>query len=74
MINAHACEYVLYPYEFTLLSNIVLFIFSSLAVLYPYEFTLLSNTENEFAEENVVLYPYEFTLLSNRCCSGFCVN
>ena len=59
-------EYVLYLYEFTLLSNVILLRLLHGRVLYLYEFTLLSNNIASIATWLLVLYLYEFTLLSNR--------
>ena len=56
---------VLLPYEFTLLSNLLVSDISSFIVLLPYEFTLLSNKVLIVRVIFFVLLPYEFTLLSN---------
>ena len=57
--------YVLYLYEFTLLSNGFHHYVTKDGVLYLYEFTLLSNRSTVFIKSATVLYLYEFTLLSN---------
>ena len=57
---------VLLPYEFTLLSNVMMLIKIGFIVLLPYEFTLLSNMFLNMIILILVLLPYEFTLLSNR--------
>ena len=57
--------FVLYLYEFTLLSNDILLVFKLSDVLYLYEFTLLSNKGRSKFNTDRVLYLYEFTLLSN---------
>ena len=54
---------VCYPYEFTLLSNLVAPAPLSLLVCYPYEFTLLSN--NNFNRE----YDSKFVTPMNLHCS-----
>ena len=56
---------VCYPYEFTLLSNLVGEYQNCKTVCYPYEFTLLSNLPITSVSCITVCYPYEFTLLSN---------
>ena len=56
---------VCFPYEFTLLSNLIPAYIHSTEVCFPYEFTLLSNHPEEFDDAGVVCFPYEFTLLSN---------
>ena len=58
--------FVLLPYEFTLLSNMIGKAAAFLFVLLPYEFTLLSNFSDNIEKTLNVLLPYEFTLLSNR--------
>ena len=40
---------VLLPYEFTLLSNVIVGLVGTVAVLLPYEFTLLSNSSGRSA-------------------------
>ncbi len=58
-------EYVLLPYEITLLSNRVSLCRQITIVLLPYEITLLSNESWLYADYELVLLPYEITLLSN---------
>ncbi len=58
-------EFVCFPYEFTLLSNILTNFMKNIGVCFPYEFTLLSNDMSEQYFCIVVCFPYEFTLLSN---------
>ena len=54
------------PYEITLLSNVLVFLTSSVKVSVPYEITLLSNYSEGEAIESGVSVPYEITLLSNE--------
>ena len=58
-------ESVCFPYEFTLLSNILSTITPEVPVCFLYEFTLLSNRIGLNAGHTLVCFPYEFTLLSN---------
>ena len=39
---------VCFPYEFTLLSNMILYTYTLLMVCFPYEFTLLSNQDSVY--------------------------
>ena len=56
---------VCFPYEFTLLSNIITNTTINKHVCFPYEFTLLSNGGKKWVNKSKVCFPYEFTLLSN---------
>ena len=55
----------LIPYEFALLSNLLLGSQRESTVWFPYEFALLSNSVKILSTVVDVWFPYEFALLSN---------
>ena len=65
-------DFVCFPYEFTLLSNLGETIKPVQVVCFPYEFTLLSNFSPCWYVCFVVCFPYEFTLLSNFLSDNRC--
>ena len=61
---------LLYPVEFTCLSNINSLSVENKELLYPVEFTCLSNLLQMHPHHTPLLYPVEFTCLSNLIVFG----